>query len=563
MNSKKFLSRSWRSRKVYSTTFSIAIRYLWLLFKGRLLGQKYLQPRLTKLHVSSAFKLKESFLELRGLFIKIGQLVSILSSFLPEEFRKPLEEFQDRAPARPYEEIKKNVEVELGKPIESLFDTFQEIPLASASIGQVHRAKLKSGEEVVVKIQHDHISKIAEIDLQLFENVMKLVSSYFSMKGLEHVAAQVRQMIEEELNYSKEANYMAMINENLLPLEKIIVPQLFPEFCTSKIITSQYFSGVKINDIEQLDSWNIDRKNLAKRFLEMCCQMVLKDGIYHADPHPGNVLVTKNEEIILLDFGAVSVVSEKMKTGLSDLINAVTKGDSEEIIESMQYMGFIAKGQESTQFSEKILEFVQDFLQNEVQMESLNFNDIQINFETSHVVRLLDLISIKDLTNSFQVPKDYILLNRMIILAGGISAELAPQMNPLEVVRPYLRNFVVNDLSDLPKFIFEFIKKNLTNVITLPLELRKTLLKIRKGEVVLNQKGNTEKINLFYFLGQQLIMVLLMLSSFFMAYRTSFDGFDKLSNYLISSGAIFALLWLRAILKARKYRRLLQGTRTK
>ena len=226
MNSKKILSKSWRSRKVYSTAFSIALKYLWLFFRGRIFGKKYVQKRLTKLHIQSALRLKKSFLELRGLFIKIGQLVSILSSFLPEEFRKPLEEFQDHAPARPYEEIKKNIESELGKPISELFESFEKTPLASASIGQVHRATLKSGEEVVVKIQHDHIPKIAEVDLQLFENIMRWVARYYHMKGIEHVALQVRQMIEEELDYSKEAMYMKVISENLNVLPKVIIPKI-------------------------------------------------------------------------------------------------------------------------------------------------------------------------------------------------------------------------------------------------------------------------------------------------------------------------------------------------
>jgi predicted unusual protein kinase regulating ubiquinone biosynthesis (AarF/ABC1/UbiB family) len=552
MDSSKFLSKSWRSRKVYATSFSIALKYIWLFLKGRIFGKKYVQKRLTPLHIKSALRLKNSFLELRGLFIKIGQLVSILSSFLPEEFRKPLEEFQDRAPAQPFEDIKKNIESELGKSLEELFESFEEMPLASASIGQVHRAKLKDGQEVVVKIQHEHIPKIAEIDLQLFENIMRLVARFYKMKGIEHVALQVRQMIEEELDYSQEAEYMSIISQNLSPIPKVVIPKIYPEFCTSKIIVSEFFDGVKINNLAQLDEWEIDRQDLVKRFLEICCHMVLKDGIYHADPHPGNILVTQNGDMILLDFGAVSVVGDKVKTGLADLINAVTKGDSEEIIESMQYMGFVAKDSNATQFSENILEFVQDFLQNEVQMESLNFKDIKVNFETSHFVRLFELISIKDLTNSFQVPKDYILLNRMIILAGGISAELAPQLNPLDVVRPYLRNFVVNDLSDLPKFLFDFVKKNLTNVITLPLEVRKTLLKIRRGEVVVQHKNEKEKGKLNYYLSQQTIWALFLLFSLFIAYQSYVDFQKEYLKPILSSGAIFAILWLRAMFKARK-----------
>lgn len=552
---KKFISTSLRSRKVHWTVVQIAFRSIWLFWRGHIFGKKYVQKRLTKLHISSAIQLKNTFLELQGLFIKIGQLVSILSSFLPEEFRKPLEEFQDHAPARPFSEIEKTIESELRKPIRKLFNNFDKVPLASASIGQVHRATLFSGEEVVVKIQHSHISEIADIDLELFEKVMKMVSGYFKMKGLEHVASQVRQMIREELDYGKEAENMAQIGENLSSFNGVIIPQTYSEFCTSKIIVSDFHKGVKINNLAQLDKWKIDKKELAERFLKTCCQMVLKDGIYHADPHPGNIIIKESGEMVLLDFGAVSEINQRTKKGLSDLISAVTKADSDEIIEAMQYMGFIVKDSDSTEFSEKVLEFVQDFLQNEVQMDSLNFKDIQVNFDASTLVRIFDIISIKDLTNSFQVPKDYILLNRMIILAGGISAELAPNLNPLEVVKPYITGFVIPDLKDLPKFILDFGKKNLANVITLPLELQKVLLKIKRGEVVVRPKNSKEKSNLFYFLGQQIIMVLLCSASGFLAYFAHTDGFQQLFQMSVASGAIFAVLWLRAIFIAQKYRR--------
>jgi len=552
MKTEKIYSRAYRTRIVWWTTATLAFRYMTLLVLGRFLGRNFLEKRLDRLHARAARQLRRTFLKLGGLFIKIGQLVSILSSFLPETIRKPLEDFQDQAPARPFDEVRKTIESEFGKPLSALFARFDETPLASASIGQVHRATLFSGESVVVKIQHAHIPHIAQTDLELFENVTNLLGRLFKMKGLEHVAGQVRQMIEAELDYTKEAKYMRLIGENLASVPGVIVPAIYDEYCTSKIITSQYYEGAKINQTDQLDQWQIDRTDLARRFLNVCCHMVLKDGIYHADPHPGNILVMPDGQMVWLDFGAISVVHPQMKTGLSRLIEAVTKADMDEIIDAMQYMGFVARGPEATRFSEKVFEFVQDFLQNEIQMESFNFKDIQVNFDPARVMQLFEIISIRELSNAFQIPKDYILLNRMILLAAGISAELAPTLNPLDVVRPWFREFVLEDLHDLPRFILDFVKKNLANVVTLPLELRKVLTKARRGELVIQQKKDVTLARLNFWLAQQFFWTIFLLAALVLTILRWEPG-GAWRPWLLGADTLFLFLWLRAFFQARKW----------
>jgi ubiquinone biosynthesis protein len=551
----KQLSRSWRTRKIYTVVLGILLSYLWVYGWSKIFGRKYWLRRSRKLHVKSALKLKKVLLELEGLFIKIGQLVSILSSFLPEEFRKPLEDFQDKAPAQPFDIVKNRVEKELGGALSQYFKSFSEEPLASASIGQVHRATLLDGREVVVKIQHPFIPDIAEIDLQLFDNIVKLHSFLFHIKGIEFVSLQVRQMIREELDYEREAANMSLMREKLAGDPAIVIPSLVPGLTTPFIITSTYCEGTKINDIPTLRSWGLDQEELAVRMIELCCKMVLVDGVYHADPHPGNVHVNQQGQILLFDFGAISTVPKVMMENLPKLIEAAAKNDTDATLEAMKAMGFVSYQDDALKFAEKLISVGQEFLRNEVEMEGMNLKEVKFDLGSRNFNRMLNMISIKDITNTFQVPKDYILLNRMLILATGISADLAPKLNPLDVILPYLKNMVLKDGKSFRKFITDSLRSNLTTLISLPGEAEKVLKKAKKGELEIKLKDLDSRLQLFYRLGQQLIWMLVAIISGVLAYNAYLDGFDELYLYgKIGMGIGFAL-FLRAIWMGRRIRK--------
>lgn len=552
---KKQLNPSWRARKIYWATFVISMDYLWLFLKAKLFGKGYFEKNATKLHVRSAYRLRKVFIELQGLFIKIGQLISILSTFLPEEFRKPLEDFQDKAPARPFEEIKNNVEEELGAPILTFFKTVEKTPLASASIGQVHRATLLTGEEVALKVQHDHIPLVAEVDLRLFENVNSFAARIFKIKGMKAVAGEVRLMILEELDYGQEAQNMALMRESLSDSPRVVIPEIYEDLCTPRMLVSRFCEGVKINNITQLDEWKIDRDELAKDVLELSCKMVLKDGIYHADPHPGNILVNKAGQMVWLDFGAIATLNPRMKTGMAKLIEAVARQDTEEIVESLKSMGFVGRGNDAQKFAEKALDQVKDFMQNEIKMDGLNFKDIEFDPSTADFSKILSLIDFKEIANTFQVPKDYILLNRMMILIIGLSTELAPRLNPLDVVRPYIKNMMVSDRQQLATFITDTVRSNLTNLLTLPGEMSKVLNKVKRGELEMTVKSFDNRTNAFYFLGQQFLFALLTLGASAFAYSAHFDGLVNFSWWAKVVSGVSGFLFLRALFLARKYRK--------
>lgn len=233
-------SPSKRIRKAYGVFFRVAFSYLWLFLCKRLFGQAYYDRRIQALHLRSAERVKKAILQLQGLFIKVGQLLSILTNFLPDEFQGPLDSLQDQVPARPYEQVRQRVLAEFDKEPDQLFAAFSQEPLAAASIGQAHRAKLSDGTEVVVKVQHLDIEAVAQVDLRIIQRMQSIISWWFNIKGMDHLYTQVRQMIEEELDFAAEAKSMQVIGANLAEEEGLTIPDVHAAFCSQRILTTTW-----------------------------------------------------------------------------------------------------------------------------------------------------------------------------------------------------------------------------------------------------------------------------------------------------------------------------------
>ena len=375
---------------------------------------------------------------------------------------------------------------------------------------------------------------------------------------MEHAYEQVRQMIEEELDFRKEASFANTIRENLKDENRLIIPEVYPEFSGERVMTSTFCEGVKISDTKQLDEWKVDRRDIGNRLVHAFCQMLFKDGIYHADPHPGNILVQKDGTIVLLDFGAVATLQPMMRTGILELIDAVVNNDQDKIIAVMKKLGFLADGKAAEEIAEKAVDAFRHFLQNEVQFDGLSLKDIKVNpFETS-LFNLISEVGIQRIMDVVQVPKDYVLLNRMVTLLAGVCNTLDSQMNPLEVVKPYFQEFMLGEKGDLLNYVKDLVQKTLTNVLTLPVEMQKVLKKAKKGELEIKIAGSNLRSQLYYTLGQQLIFSIVMIAAGGFGFLFYTNGATKLLNYSLGIGSLFVFLFIRAIWKGRKLKRRLE-----
>lgn len=521
--------------------------------KRRILGKTYYRKKLPGLHVRNANRVNAAILELQGLFIKFGQLISILSNVLPEQFREPLAALQDKVPPRPFEEVAATFLSETGKKIPEIFEHFEETPIAAASIGQVHRARL-NGVEYVVKIQHSDIEAIAGADLSILKRLVAIHAFFMDMKGMDYIYEQVREMIRDELDYLKEAASMKRLSAALSGEQelRVVVPEVYPDIGTRKILVSRYCRGENISRIAVLDEWGIDRRKLAERLLILYSKMILVDGFYHADPHPGNILINKDGEIILLDYGAVAEISPVLRAAIPELIEAVIKNNTEETVAALKKMGFITSDKEAVRIAEHMIQVFRGFLQDEVKIDGMNLASVSLNSGFGSLIDLLKQVSLKDVSRSIQIPKDYVLLNRTVVLLLGLSFQLDPELNPLDTVRPYLKKHLGPDRKGIAKMVLNAIREQAMTAMAIPRELHKYLKQANRGELEFEIKGLKEGLTRIYFLGQQLIFLLAAAISFYFISLGAASPLGEYTHWLWIAASAFAFLFFRAWWKGEK-----------
>ncbi len=528
--------KAWRFVKAYWVTFVVIGSYLSARFQAKFRSDAAMARILTRKHLRNARRVERTILSLQGLFIKIGQLISIMTNFLPEEFRAELEGLQDHVPPRRYEDIEARFAEEFeGKTPDELFAEFDHRPVASASIGQVHIARLHTGEKVAVKVQYPDIEDIVRSDLKTMLRIFRIAEWFFPYQGLEEIHGEIRAMILEELDFTAEANNAERVAANFEGRDDVAFPRAVREYSTSRVLTTRFEPGHRIGDIAALDRGGFDRKKLARMVVESYCQQIFVDGVYHADPHPGNILVRRGPDgeapqLVYLDFGAVAEVSPQMRAGIVDLIQGAIQGDTDRIVRAMKDMGFVARNADNEVF-ERVVQYFHQQFQDNIELESFNLKDIKFDPEKS-LENLADLrrmdISIRELSENFHVPKEWILLERTLLLLMGLCTALDPTMNPMTVIKPYLEKFVLGDEGDWSAFVVDTTKDLAMAAFALPGEMRKFMSSARQGELSVRFRNFDRSTKLIYRMGQQAMLVAIGIAAACLA--VVFEGRDQLDR---------------------------------
>ncbi len=496
----------WRFIRAYTTTFQVIFSYLSLFWLAKLLGKAYREQNIARVHKTNARRVYETILDLQGLFIKVGQLLSIMANFLPQEFRAELEGLQDQVPPRPYEEIAARVEQELGADVKDVFAHFERAPIASASLGQVHGAKTKDGRRVAVKVQHQDIDEIVRLDLKTIRRIMAIVQWFVPVQGLDAYYHQIKELLRQELDFAGEADNIEKIAKNFEKDPRVHFPVPVRELSTARVLTTTFVEGKKLTDVAGLDAMGIDKKELASRLVRAYCQMIFVDGVYHADPHPGNILVNAEGDLVLLDFGAIAELSPQMREGIPEFLEGVIRRDTDRLIRALRKMGFLSRTSDEA-VSEKIIEYFHRKFQEEVKLESFNLKDIKIDPQRGFE-NLLDLrkmnVGLKELSDAFHVPRDWVLLERTILLVYGCCAMLDPELNPMAIIQPYLQDFVLGN-RDWQTIAMETMRDMALGAVTLPEDLKKYLTRATRGEMEVRVKGVQEGARTVYTIGRQII----------------------------------------------------------
>ncbi len=545
-------ANQWRFIRAYWTTFQVIFSYLWLAFKSWLVGPTYRKQRIAAVHKLNALRVEATILELQGLFIKVGQLLSIMANFLPEEFRGELETLQDQVTPRPYSDVAPRLEAELGGKVDDIFDDFHRTPIASASLGQVHEARLKDGTRVAVKVQHRDIDEIVRLDLKTIRRIMTIVQWFVPVQGLDAYYHQIKDLLRQELDFISEADNIERIAKNFAQNPRVAFPSPIRKYCTKRVLTSTFVEGRKIVDLAGIDALGLDKKEIASRLVRVYCQMIFVDGIYHADPHPGNILVRDDGALILLDFGAVAELSTHMREGIPEFLEGVLRRDTDQLIKALRKMGFLSRSSDAG-VSEKIIEYFHERFQEEVKLESFNLKDIKID-PRKGFENLLDLrkmnIGLKELSGAFHIPKDWVLLERTILLLYGCCTMLDPDLNPMGIIEPYLNDFVLGN-RDWTQIAMETVKDMAMKAVTLPDDMRKYLTKATRGELEVRVRGLQESSRTIYAVGRQLVYTAIGIACGAAALQLHFRAEEHLARIAAGIACFCALLLVLSSLFAR------------
>ncbi len=559
--------RRFRLLRVYATVARVLLDYGLVLLLGRWRGEEHRARALVDCHRRSAQRIKATILEVQGLFIKLGQLASVLSNFLPADFRADLEALQDRIPARPLAEIEARLRAELGGGSAELFAAFDPVPVASASLAQVHAATYlgdpRGPMQVAVKVQHLDIENTARRDLRAFERILRLVQAILRIRGLAELAAQVRATIEEELDFAREAASLEEIAANFAAGGdglRVAIPGVIRDRSSRRVLTTEFLAGEKISDRVALAAAGHDPRDLAGSVLDLWCRMVFRDGLYHADPHPGNIFVLADGRIGLVDFGAVARLSPAMKSGVSRLLAAVLRRDRREIVGALEQMGFVRRNPDDDVAGQAI-DYLYGRLLAGLDFASFRLEDIQVDvrMKAEMIADLSKLdISLRDLTSIFQVPREWILLQRTLLLLTGLANELDPELKPAAIVRPYVEELLLGPDRDWLGLARTFGKEIVASALSVPGELRSLLGKANRGELRLSVRGYSDGVQLLYAAGQQKIYGLSALGSAALALYSRAAGLAPFDRWFAALAGFFVLAYVVSRLRARRLLRRLR-----
>ncbi|MDI3539051.1 MAG: ubiquinone biosynthesis protein [Methanolobus sp.] len=366
--------------------------------------------------------------ELGPTYIKLGQILSMRQDLIPLEYTEELSRLQDEVQAFGFGDVGKVIREELGSEIKDLFEHFEETPIAAASIGQVHYARLKNGEEVAVKVQRPDIRKIIDADLDIMYSLAVFAEEHIPEARLYRPGETIEEFestIINEMDYTQEARNAQRFANNLVDDPLIYIPKVYWEYTSSRVLTLEYIDGVKSSLFEESEDFGIDRKNIARAVVESFMKQVYEDGFFHADLHSGNVFIMKDGRIALLDFGMAGFLSPDMRNLLIDELIAITKGDTKLYIEILRDLGSIG---------------------DEVDIQSLKIDIDHLLYKYyGRSVKQLDTAAILQemvgllRKHQVRVPSNIALLSKGAMTVEGFGALMDPEMNIAEIAEPYAR----------------------------------------------------------------------------------------------------------------------------
>jgi len=417
--------------------------------------------------------------ELGPTYIKLGQMLSNRPDLVPEPLIKELEKLLDKVPPFSTETAKQIIEEELGKEIHEVFIYFDDKPIGSASIGQVHRARLINGEDVVVKVQRPNARKQVVADLSLIKEFVKITENYFIKSGILNpldIVDTFSKSLQNELDYFTEARNLEQFRILYKDYDSLYIPKPYRELTTKKVLTIEFISGCKVNDLPTLKAWGIKPPQIAKKGLNIYLMQIFEVGVFHADPHPGNILIKPNGKIALIDFGMVGKLMQSQKYAFAGVFISLANKDAKSMATNLRRLAIDHEIDDMRAFEYDLNDLIQDYM-------VLADDEIGVRDFTARLQKLAYKYKL-------QIPGVIFLILRSLAILEGTSKQLDPNFNVLENIKPYGAKLLAEQYSF--KNISDEISHSVAQIFTLfynlPLEIRDIVKQVRKGKIVLNTR---------------------------------------------------------------------------
>lgn len=373
--------------------------------------------------------------ELGPTFIKLGQVLSTCADLVGLALAEELQQLQEDAPADKPEAVRATIESELGQPVEELYAQFCEQPLASASIGQVHGAVLKTGEAVVVKVRHAGIEEKVRVDLDILSGLALLAERVPEFKNYRPQAtvAEFQRTLLRELDFSREERNMMQFSQDLNGSANVHIPQVYPELSTGRVLTMERIEGIKLSESARLAESGIDLAEVSRRGADLYLEMIFSLGYYHADPHPGNLVVMPGNVIGLLDFGMVGRIDEQLREDIEEMLLAIGNRDAMHLTSIITRIGSVPADLDQAGLSLDVTDFVSHYA-------SQRLDEFNLSGALGEMI---------DLIRRYQIslPARIAMLIKVLVMLEGTSRLLTPQFSLLEVMGPYQRKMILRRLS--------------------------------------------------------------------------------------------------------------------
>ena len=427
--------------------------------------------------------IRENFLELGPTFIKVGQLFSTRADLFPIEYVEELSKLQDRVPAFSFEQVREIIEKDFGKPLETLFLSFDPTPIAAASLGQVHKAQLKSGEEIVVKIQRPGLPQLFTIDL----GILKQITRYFQRhpkwgKGRDWLGIyeECSRILWLETDYLSEGRNADTFRRNFRSANWVKVPKVYWRFTSPSVLTLEYMPGIKISNYEALEVAGLERKVLAKLGAKAYLQQLLNDGFFHADPHPGNLAVSADGALIFYDFGMMGEIKANVKEKLMEMLFGITEKNADRVIAALVDLEALKIGDDPGPVRRSIQFMLDNFMDKPFEEQSIN----QISEDLFEIAY----------DQPFRFPATFTFVMRAFSTLEGVGKGLDPEFSFMQVAQPFALE-VMNNFNNNGggQSIIDEISRQAVQVsntaLGLPRRLDDTIDKIERGDIRLRVRS--------------------------------------------------------------------------